>query len=178
MDPSPFFAFQFLWFLCAWTVVAVLFVAPLLRHAAFEDALAIWIAPQLFRVLGVGLLVPNLAPGMPRSFALPTALGDSASEPRFIETLPRRGYRFIAPVTEGLRAAAAPAAATSARSGDRAGRGWTSFYCKTTRAQSQPSKPLALTALTAIFVPAGRAGRVILGAVAVRRWLVGLAAGP
>jgi DNA-binding winged helix-turn-helix (wHTH) protein/TolB-like protein len=26
------------------------------------------------------------------------ALGDSASEPRFIETLPRRGYRFIAPI--------------------------------------------------------------------------------
>jgi DNA-binding winged helix-turn-helix (wHTH) protein len=26
------------------------------------------------------------------------ALGDSASNPRFIETLPRRGYRFIAPV--------------------------------------------------------------------------------
>jgi DNA-binding winged helix-turn-helix (wHTH) protein/TolB-like protein len=27
-----------------------------------------------------------------------TALGDSASSPRFIETLPRRGYRFMAPV--------------------------------------------------------------------------------
>ncbi len=27
------------------------------------------------------------------------ALGDSAETPRFIETLPRRGYRFIAPVT-------------------------------------------------------------------------------
>ncbi len=26
-------------------------------------------------------------------------LGDSASEPRFVETLPRRGYRFIVPVT-------------------------------------------------------------------------------
>jgi cholera toxin transcriptional activator len=26
------------------------------------------------------------------------ALGDSASSPRFIETLPRRGYRFVAPV--------------------------------------------------------------------------------
>jgi DNA-binding winged helix-turn-helix (wHTH) protein len=26
------------------------------------------------------------------------ALGDSAETPRFIETLPRRGYRFIAPV--------------------------------------------------------------------------------
>src|SRR5438270_4320494 len=27
------------------------------------------------------------------------ALGDDADNPRFIETLPRRGYRFIAPVT-------------------------------------------------------------------------------
>jgi eukaryotic-like serine/threonine-protein kinase len=46
------------------------------------------------------------------------ALGDSADNPRFIETLPRRGYRFIAPVTEvdgatgrtakGANAAASP----------------------------------------------------------------------
>src|SRR6516164_5274940 len=28
------------------------------------------------------------------------ALGDSAENPRYVETLPRRGYRFIAPVTE------------------------------------------------------------------------------
>jgi TolB-like protein/Tfp pilus assembly protein PilF len=28
------------------------------------------------------------------------ALGDSAAHPRFIETLPKRGYRFIAPVSE------------------------------------------------------------------------------
>ena len=28
-------------------------------------------------------------------------LGDSAESPRFVETLPRRGYRFIAPVTWG-----------------------------------------------------------------------------
>src|SRR5881397_4133586 len=27
------------------------------------------------------------------------ALGDSADNPRYIETLPRRGYRFIAPVS-------------------------------------------------------------------------------
>src|SRR6516225_9255853 len=27
------------------------------------------------------------------------ALGDSAANPRFIETLPKRGYRFIAPVS-------------------------------------------------------------------------------
>ena len=31
----------------------------------------------MFRVLGVGLLVPNLAPGMPASFAVPTAVADS-----------------------------------------------------------------------------------------------------
>ena len=27
------------------------------------------------------------------------ALGDSAENPRYVETLPRRGYRFIAPIT-------------------------------------------------------------------------------
>jgi DNA-binding winged helix-turn-helix (wHTH) protein len=38
------------------------------------------------------------------------ALGDSAELPRFIETLPRRGYRFIAPVEVVARAALAPVA--------------------------------------------------------------------
>ena len=32
------------------------------------------------------------------------ALGDSAENPRFVETLPRRGYRFIAPVDESVEA--------------------------------------------------------------------------
>ena len=45
------------------------------------------------------------------------ALGDSANNPRFIETVGRRGYRFIAPViiaTEELRAASAtPVAGTA-----------------------------------------------------------------
>jgi eukaryotic-like serine/threonine-protein kinase len=40
---------------------------------------------------------------------LRTALGDSADNPRFIETVPRRGYRFIAPVhTEGGTAGISP----------------------------------------------------------------------
>ena len=30
-----------------------------------------------------------------------TALGDSAEQPRFVQTLPRRGFRFIAPVSGG-----------------------------------------------------------------------------
>lgn len=36
------------------------------------------------------------------------ALGDSAANPRFVETLARRGYRFVAPV-ESLESAAQPA---------------------------------------------------------------------
>ena len=56
---------------------------------------------------------------------LRTAFGDSAANPRFIETLPRRGYRFIAPLcatsTERLfgqgcgRRTGAPAARCTAR---------------------------------------------------------------
>jgi DNA-binding winged helix-turn-helix (wHTH) protein/tetratricopeptide (TPR) repeat protein len=42
------------------------------------------------------------------------ALGDSADNPRFIETLPRRGYRFIAPVTEVDGATRGTAAGVSA----------------------------------------------------------------
>ena len=42
------------------------------------------------------------------------ALGDSASSPRYVETLARRGYRFIAPVQrEPENAAAAPTADTA-----------------------------------------------------------------
>jgi TolB-like protein/DNA-binding winged helix-turn-helix (wHTH) protein/Flp pilus assembly protein TadD len=48
------------------------------------------------------------------------ALGDSAGSPRFVETLPRRGYRFVAPVTavksgEGGSASEDANAATLAR---------------------------------------------------------------
>ena len=35
------------------------------------------------------------------------ALGDSASEPRFVETLPRRGYRFIASIPDAAPASVA-----------------------------------------------------------------------
>src|ERR1700733_16142327 len=40
---------------------------------------------------------------------LRTVFGDSAGNPRFVETLPRRGYRFIAPVTEAATANELPA---------------------------------------------------------------------
>jgi hypothetical protein len=77
MNPLPIFALQFLWFLVVWATIAVVVVEPRLRDVHENDALAIWILPQLFRVLGLGLLVPNLSPGLPLSFAVPTAIGDS-----------------------------------------------------------------------------------------------------
>ena len=45
-----------------------------------------------------------------------SALGDAADSPRFIETLPRRGYRFIAPIHE-TRSQPERRAASAARSG-------------------------------------------------------------
>jgi DNA-binding winged helix-turn-helix (wHTH) protein/Tfp pilus assembly protein PilF len=47
------------------------------------------------------------------------ALGDSADNPRFIETLPRRGYRFIAPVSSNDQRALATGAAAASHT-----RGW------------------------------------------------------
>ena len=43
-----------------------------------------------------------------------TALDDSATEPRFIETLPRRGYRFLAPVDSAPTETSPPPAAFAA----------------------------------------------------------------
>ena len=43
------------------------------------------------------------------------ALGDSAENPRFIETRPRRGYRFIAPIKEPEEAAESGRQATNSR---------------------------------------------------------------
>lgn len=50
------------------------------------------------------------------------ALGDSTDDPRFIETVPGRGYRFVAPVTEvkAPDAAPAPPAIPQKTSGSRA----------------------------------------------------------
>ncbi len=47
------------------------------------------------------------------------ALGDSASNPRFIETLPRRGYRFIAPVESVADPAPEPKALEAVRARSR-----------------------------------------------------------
>jgi DNA-binding winged helix-turn-helix (wHTH) protein len=50
-------------------------------------------------------------------------LGDAAESPRFVETLPRRGYRFVAPV-EGTKAASAAGPPASGADRDLRRRRW------------------------------------------------------
>lgn len=76
MSAVGVFALQFIWFLVVWSAVATVLVEPRLRNADSRIALSVWVAPHLFRVLGLGLLVPELSPGMPASFAVSTAAGD------------------------------------------------------------------------------------------------------
>jgi hypothetical protein len=99
MPPIALFVSQFCWFLLAWSLITRFLLWPLSARLAPDARLSVFIAPEMFRVLGVGLLVPNLSPGMPAEFALPTAVADS------------------------LTALLAAAAFVALRRGDRAGRG-------------------------------------------------------
>ena len=72
-----------------------------------------------------------------------SALGDSADSPRFIETLPKRGYRFIAPVT-------APHAATPLPSPEPAAPPATGEP-----ARSLSTRGIAVAALLLILVATG-----------------------
>ena len=77
MEPITFFVLQFLWFMLAWSLIAYYVIWPWSLRLPLHKRLSLWIAPQAFRVLGIGLLVPNLSPGMPLQFAFPTAIADS-----------------------------------------------------------------------------------------------------
>ena len=87
MSPRPIFIAQFLWFLVAWTTIAIVFVRPVLRRLPADRALAFCILPQLFRAMGLGLLVEQLSPGMPKAFATQTAIGDSITSVLALLTL-------------------------------------------------------------------------------------------
>ena len=77
MQPLVLFVVQFLWFLFAWCLIVYFVLWPWSARFSPDARLSIWVAPEMFRVLGLGLLVPNLSPGMPGEFALSTAAGDS-----------------------------------------------------------------------------------------------------
>jgi hypothetical protein len=77
VEPLVIFVVQFLWFLFAWSLITYFVLWPWSARLSPTARLSAWIAPEMFRVLGVGLLVPNLSPGMPTEFAVATAIGDS-----------------------------------------------------------------------------------------------------
>ena len=79
MPPLAIFVLQFLWFLFAWSLIAYFVVWPWSARLPPDARLSAWVAPEMFRVLGAGLLVPNLSPGMPTEFAVSTAVGDSVT---------------------------------------------------------------------------------------------------
>jgi hypothetical protein len=77
VEPIALFVLQFVWFLLAWSLIARFALWPWSASLQPDARLSAWIAPEMFRVLGVGLLVPNLSPGMPAGFAASTAAADS-----------------------------------------------------------------------------------------------------
>ena len=99
------------------------------------------------------------------------ALGDSAENPRYVETLPRRGYRFIAPIQNGNGHAADTVAASSAPA---------ALQSATPASVAAPAAPPALAhhappapSATPLSAPAPSAPPVIPASLAVRAnvWL-------
>ena len=83
MEPLAIFVLQFMWFLFAWSLIAYFVLWPWSARLSSNARLSVWVAPEMFRILGWGLLVPNLSPGMPTEFAVSTAAGD-----RIVAALP------------------------------------------------------------------------------------------
>lgn len=79
MEPIAFFVLQFAWFAFAWSLIVRFTLWPWSASLSPDARLSAWVAPEMFRVLGVGLLVPNLSPGMPTEFAVPTAIADAVT---------------------------------------------------------------------------------------------------
>ena len=77
MEPLAVFVLQFVWFLFAWALITYWVLWPWSANLSPRTRLSAWVAPEMFRVLGLGLLVPSLSPGMPEEFAVPTAAADS-----------------------------------------------------------------------------------------------------
>ena len=76
METLPLFLTQFLWFFLVFSALAYFVVWPSSSTFSADARLKFWIAPQMFRALGLGLLVPQLSPGLSSSFAVPVAAID------------------------------------------------------------------------------------------------------
>ena len=56
MEPLVIFVLQFLWFLFAWSLIVYFVVWPWSARFSPDIRLSGWVAPEMFRVLGFGLL--------------------------------------------------------------------------------------------------------------------------
>ena len=77
LENRQLLAIQFVISLVAWASIASVFFAPRLACIDPRRALRAWIAPQMFRVIGMTLLAKNVVgAGLDRDFAEAVALGD------------------------------------------------------------------------------------------------------
>jgi len=77
-DPTPLLVFQCVLSLAGYAAVGWWFVRPWLRGKPITTALSILLIPQLFRHVGVSLLVPEIVdPTFPEAMARQTAIGDT-----------------------------------------------------------------------------------------------------
>jgi hypothetical protein len=100
MEPLVIFVLQFLWFLFAWSLIVYFVLWPWSARLSSNARLSVWILPEMFRVLGVGLLAENLSPGMPTEFAVSTAAGDSLTA--LLAALAFTGLRRGWPAARGI----------------------------------------------------------------------------
>ncbi len=78
MQTSQLLVLQFLLSLAAYAAIGGWFVYPWLRTRSVTNALSILLLPQLFRHVGVTLIVPEVVdPTLPGEFAQQTAAGDT-----------------------------------------------------------------------------------------------------
>ena len=78
MQTTQLLILQFALSLAAYAAIAGWFVWPWLQRASRRTALSVLLLPQLFRHVGVNLLVTELVdPGLPVDFARQTATGDT-----------------------------------------------------------------------------------------------------
>ena len=82
------------------------------------------------------------------------ALGDSAERPLYIETVPRRGYRFIAPIESASAQPATPAATDSRTTSVRLQKAlWTNIAeLRLAEARRRRITVITLTALAAVVI--------------------------
>ena len=79
-QPIPLLVLQFVLSLAAYAAVGWWFIRPWLQAKPARTALSILLIPQLFRHVGVSLLVPEIVdPTFPAAMARQTAIGDTAA---------------------------------------------------------------------------------------------------